>query len=489
MVLATAGPSVADDEVRRYVDVAGSGDVEVTCSGGTCTFDPPADGAFQGFPGAVTVVGGSASLAAPPKCVEGRKNHGKLTLQVVLTDELLAATRRQAKGEERGRILCFWNPTETVFTAQRRAVELEEAGDQGSTATTPGEGPRSTSSSSSASSSATSVSRLESGDADAPSVLSALRTPADVDGGQALVGILLAIILVLLVAFPTTLLNSAAEQGSDRFSAWWRGRRGLEDPGDRPDRRWWLAGGGVFVAGVISCFVDPGFGLNPGSARALLSVLTSFTIDVVIGWAVTIWAVRRLAPAAVTSYSFKPATLALVVVAVAFTRITEFEPGIIFGLVAGVGFGALVGQAQEARAALVMLGYGALAGLVAWFGYGALGDPDGVVGTFVSETLAATAIAGMAALPIALFPLPGMPGHAVFAWNRTRWAGCYALGLVAFFLVLMPTPYAWDEVGWSLRAWVLGYLAYLGAAVVLWSLVRSRRSAARVAADQVKAKG
>ena len=177
-----------------------------------------------------------------------------------------------------------------------------------------------------------------------------------------------------------------------------------------------------------------------------------------------------------TSYSFKPATLLLVVVAVAFTRITEFEPGIIFGLVAGVGFGALVGQAQEARAALVMLGYGAAAGLMAWFAYGALGDPDGVVGTFVSETLAATAIAGMAALPIALFPLPGMPGHAVFAWNRTRWAGCYALGLVAFFLVLMPTPYAWEEVGWTLRAWVLGYLAYLGAALVLWSLVRRSRT-------------
>ena len=476
VVLGTAWPSVADDEVRQYVDVAGGGDVEVTCSGATCTFDPPVDRVFLEFPGPVTVVNGSASLTAPLRCAE-RKSHGRMTLQVVLTDELLTATKRQAKGDvRRGTVHCIYNPTETVFTAQRRVEELEGAVDPGSTGTTPGEAPQSSSSAASSTSSSPSVSRLESGEADAPSVLSALRTPADVDGGQALVGILLAIILVLLVAFPTTLLNSAAEQGSDRFSAWWRGRRGLEDPGDRPDRRWWLAGGAVFVAGVISCFVDPGFGLNPGSARALLSVLASFTIDVLIGWAVTIWAVRRLAPAAVTSYSFKPATLLLVVVAVAFTRITEFEPGIIFGLVAGVGFGALVGQAQEARAALVMLGYGAAAGLMAWFAYGALGDPDGVVGTFVSETLAATAIAGMAALPIALFPLPGMPGHAVFAWNRTRWAGCYALGLVAFFLVLMPTPYAWEEVGWTLRAWVLGYLAYLGAALVLWSLVRRSRT-------------
>ncbi len=492
VLLATAWPSAAADESRHYVD-AGGDQVEVTCSGTTCKFDAPVDRAFVGFAGSVTVVNGSATLHAPRRCGAAGENHGALTLQVSLTDELLSATKRQAKGEVRGTILCFFNPTETIYTAQRLAVELdgangaeeaeeaEEAADQGSTAPTPGTPPPPS----------TSVSRLESGEADAPSVLGALHTPADVDAGQALLGIVLAVILVLLVAFPTTLLNSASEQGSDRFSAWWRGRRGIEDAGDQPDRRWWLAGGGVFVAGVISCFVDPGFGVNAGSARALLSVLTSFSIDVVVGWAVTVWAVRRFAPAAVTSYTFKPATLALVVVAVVFTRITGFEPGILFGLVAGVGFAALVGKAQEARAALVMLGYGASAGMVAWFAYGAWGDPDGVLGTFVSETLAATAIAGLAALPIALFPLPGMPGHTVFAWNRARWAVCYALGLAAFFLVLMPTPYAWDEVGWSLRAWVLAYLGYLGAALAAWSLARRGRRAVPVDAgeDQLSPSG
>jgi hypothetical protein len=471
LLLATAAPALADDEPRHYVQVRTGEQVEVTCSGTTCTFDAPVDPALRAFRGAITVVNGSASLTAPRKCDEVGESHGDLTLLVSLTDELLSVTWRQAKGEAwNGTLHCYYNASETVYTAQRLAVELDGAGDQGSSGPTPDPVPPS--SSSSTSSTSTSVSRLESGEPDAPSVLSALPTPADVEGGQALTGILLAIVLVLLVAFPTTLLNSAAEQGSDRFSTWWRGRRGLIAPGDRPDRRWWLAGGGVFVAGVISCFVDPGFGLNAGSVRALLSVLASFTIDVVIGWAVTIWAVRRFAPSAQTSYTFKPATLVIVVVAVAFTRISGFEPGIIFGLVAGVGFGTLVGRTQEARAALVTLGYGAVAGLVAWFAYGAWGDPEGVLGTFVSETLAATAIAGLAALPIALFPLPGMPGHTVFAWSRVRWAVSYLLGLIAFFLVLMPTPYAWDEVGWSLRAWVLAYLGYLGAAVVLWSLVR-----------------
>ena len=455
--------------------------VEVTCSGATCVFDRPLDPVFMGFPGSVTVVDGSATLTAPRVCSEGSESHGDLTWQVSLTDQVLSVTRRQAKGEVRGAIICLWNPyRDGVHRAAARRGARRCRRHRAPRVRRPrprvvARPPRSSSSTSS-----TSSSRLESGEADAPSVLSALPTPADVEAGKALTGLVLAVILVLLVAFPTTLLNSAAEHGSGRFSTWWRRRRGLEDSGDQPDSRWWLAAGGVFLAGVISSFVDPGFGLNAGSARTMLSVLSSFTIDVVVGWAVTIWVVRRFAPAAVTSYIFKPATLLLVAVAVALTRITGFEPGIIFGLVAGVGFAALVDRARQVGAVLVTLGYGAAAGLAAWFGYGAWGAPDGFLGTFVSETLAATAIAGLAALPIALFPLPGMPGHTVFAWNRTRWAVCYALGLVAFFVVLMPTPYAWDEVGWSLRGWVLAYLGYLVAALVLWSLVRRGRPDAPV---------
>lgn len=490
MLLASAGPAVADDEVRHYVERSGD-QLEVRCSGATCTFDASAgqfsDMAFEGFEDPITVTGGSATLTAPLRCDESADgNHGRLTLQVRLTDELLVAKWQQAKGEQRGTVICIWNLTERQFTGQRLAVELEGVDNEASS--TP-EGSRSGTSSAAASSpptstTQTSVSRLESGAADAPSVLSALPTAADVDAGRALTGLLLAVILVLLVAFPTTLLNSAAEQGSDRFSAWWRGRRGLRDPGDQLDPRWWLAAGGVFVAGVIASFVDPGFGFNAGSLRTLLSVLTSFTIDVVVGWAVTIWAVRRFAPTATTSYTFKPATLLLVVIAVVFTRVTGFEPGIIFGLVAGVGFSALVGRAQEARASLTALGYGAAVGLLAWLGYGAWGSREGVVGTFVSETLAATAIAGLAALPIALFPLPGMAGHTVFAWSRSKWALCYGLGLAAFFLVLMPTPYAWDEVGWSLRAWVMAYLAYLATALVIWTLLRRGTPAGPSAVDE-----
>jgi hypothetical protein len=301
----------------------------------------------------------------------------------------------------------------------------------------------------------------------------------DVEGKAVLLALIVAVVLVLLVAFPTTLLNSAAEQGSDRFSAWWRRRRGLgeADPG-----RWWWAASGVLAAGVVASFVDPEFGLNPGSLRTLVSVLVGFLVDVVIGWSVVVWVTRRLNPGAVASFAFKPVSLVLVALAVLFTRITDFEPGIIFGLVAGVSFGALLDRAGEARASLVTLGYGFVVALVAWLGYSLLGAPQGTVAVFASETLSAVAIAGMAALPIALFPLPGMPGKAVFTWNRPVWMGAYLVGLAAFFIVLMPMPFSWEQVDWSLRAWIGVYLAYLAAAVVAY-LVVARASCTRAEED------
>lgn len=333
-------------------------------------------------------------------------------------------------------------------------------------------------------------SRLGTGDPAARSVVSGLVAPQElaIEPPQLLLAALLTIILVLLVAFPTSLLNSATEAGSDRFSAWWKGRarpravtpeaevESVSEPQDTPAgssrRGWWWAAAGVAAAGLISCFVDPQFGLNAGSVRMLASVLVGFAIDVILGWLLTVWLVRRVVPGASHSYQFKPVTLLVVVAAVALTRVTGFEPGIIFGLVAGVAFGVTAGAAAEGKAALTQTGYAFGAAVLAWLGYGALGGGevagDSVWGTFLLETLGSMAMGGMAALPIALFPLRGLGGHSIWQWNRWIWAASYAAGLLAFFVVLMPMPFSWQQVEWSLVAWVTVYVVYLAVALGLW---------------------
>lgn len=278
------------------------------------------------------------------------------------------------------------------------------------------------------------------------------------------------VVLALLVAIPTHFFNTAAETLSDRIGAWWRRWRKTPEGVERPGvalSGWPLAAAGVAVAAVIAAFADPDFGFDAAGLRVLLSILVAFGLEVVLGWFAVILIVRRTHPAAAATFRFAPLTLVLVAAAVALTRLTGFEPPIVFGLVAGVAFGGLLGTAEKARVALIGLGWAFGIGMLAWIAYSLL-PIDLVV---VRELLSTAAIAGISTLPIALLPLRGLAGRTVWEANRVVWLVAYAIGLFAFLLVLLPLPASWAEVGVGLWTWIGLYAAYALAAVGVWLVV------------------
>ena len=315
----------------------------------------------------------------------------------------------------------------------------------------------------------------------APSTLSTLPTvKTALTMHNALWAAAITVVLVLLVAFPTHLFNTATEHGADRAREWWTKRRPhlLARSAASTEvayRGWPLAAAGVLIASLISSFVDPTFGFNPSSVRVYLSILTSFLLDAVAGWFLLIYLVRRASPHATATFRFAPASLLVVAAAVVFTRVTGFAPGIIFGLVAGVAFGAVLATAEKARVALAGLGYSFVVAVIGWIGYSILSGVAGAhppAGTlFLQETLSSMAIGGIAALPIALVPLRGLTGFDIFSWNRWVWGGAYAIGLLGFFVVLMPLPFSWTGVHINLIVWIAIYLAYSVAAVVAWLIL------------------
>ncbi len=354
-----------------------------------------------------------------------------------------------------------------------------------------------------------SASQLASGAAAAPSVLSALVPIQDSQVGflDVCVAIAITLILSLLVAFPKKLFASAISAVPKRWSEyrkWLNIRQGAIakrwdttlarlDKSFGPARTrkeaessenhgvlsgpWRRASLGVVVAGLISSFVDPEFGLNLGSLRVAISLSASFVLTVVIGWGVAIWIARRFTPGLTASYSFKPLSLVIVVLTVFFTRVTGMEPGMVFGLVAGVALGAMSSKAVEARVAVAQTGYAFAAGVVGWLSYSALAPTlagsDNVLAALLIDTLSGLSVAGFAAAPLALLPVAGMGGSAVFDWNRRVWFLMYSAGLLGFFVVLLPMSYSWREVNFSLKAWVGLYVVYAATAVVAYmALVR-----------------
>jgi hypothetical protein len=307
---------------------------------------------------------------------------------------------------------------------------------------------------------------------DTPSVLSSLKKVGDVTARDAGLAGMASVLLGFMLIAPAKLLSQSAEALFERAEK--RRKRRTPRKDQRTPRKATAPAAALAVglAAVMSGFVDPRFGVNLGSLRTLASISVGFFFEVAVGWLLVAWLVKRAVPDATRSYDVKWLSLLIVIATVLFSRLTAFEPGIVFGLVAGLSFSNLRGKHDEARKEAVHLGYGLALGLAAWIGFSLLGDQTGKpFGLFVAECLAALTVGGIASLPIVLLPLGKGAGRKILDWNRAAWGAGYVISLFAFFLVVMPMPQSWTNVDGPLAVWAGVYLGYLALGLLLWFLL------------------
>ncbi len=319
-------------------------------------------------------------------------------------------------------------------------------------------------------------SALATGDPAGKSVLSSVRPVMEVTTTpvNALITAAVTIILLLLVGLPSALLGQTLSENYDRLfgrvtTVVRKATRALSSP-SLP--RWLPITFGITLATVMSAFVDPGFGWNPGSARLLASMGIAFALESVAGWIVIRSVLAKTDPDLKPKPEFKFGSLLIVLIAVILSRIVGFEPGMVFGLVVGLTFGASLASSRNARVKLIGLGWAFTIGVVGWVGYSLLAGVSGWLPIFAAETFSALAVSSLAALPVALLPIAGLDGGVLFRWNRWVWAGIYAAATFVFFLVLMPMPFSWGEVGTPLATWIGLYLAYAVFAIAVWAWFR-----------------
>lgn len=335
-----------------------------------------------------------------------------------------------------------------------------------------------------------SVSRLGSGQASAPSVLSATTAAQDVKltPGHALLTALVTVILLLVVGFPGALLGSTLSDNYDRIFGRaakrvqeWRRRRAKLVVSTVP--AWLAIAVGMIAATLIAGFIDPEFGINPGSLRMLVSVAISFVLESLLGWWLVAKLVKRSDSTLNPKVRFRFGSLIVLALAVLVSRAVGFEPGMVFGLMVGLSFGASLALERRARVALIGSGYAFGLAMVGWVGYSvlaaSLGDSPDFWEVFVSETLSGLAVSGIASLPLALLPVAVLEGGTLFAWKKGIWALAYGIGLFAFVVILMPLPFSWGEISTPFATWVALYVAYAVVAVGVWAwftLVKPDRS-------------
>jgi hypothetical protein len=291
------------------------------------------------------------------------------------------------------------------------------------------------------------------------------------------------LVLMLVVGWPSSLLNSVVGSRYQQLQRWVRGRfrrrdAALPPPAEpvphRPPVRQsrlpgWLMWPGFALAAILGAFVDPDFGLNLMSLRLVGSLFLSFLLFNLAAW----WVVRRVAvrlqPDSDPYLRFRWGSLILVVVAVLIARLLGLEPGVIFGLVAGIAYVTTLQAAKSAIVTIVGSAFGLALAIVAWIGYSILAPipVDHAAYVFLVEFLAGVTVKGVSTLPLALLPLGSLDGAKLFGWRKAVWAICYLVGLAAFMVVLATVPKSWGEVPDFLR-WVWIFGAYALVALVIW---------------------
>lgn len=147
---------------------------------------------------------------------------------------------------------------------------------------------------------------------------------------------------------------------------------------------------------------------------------------------------------AMSSVRFAPKMLWLVALLAIASRVLEFQPALLFGVIFGVSLAAGAGVAERGRVACAQTAALAILGLGTWLILGALPAPSGSVGAFFAELANSLVLTSVGSASVMLIPLGKLPGRAIFAWSRRVWLGMILVVDTVLFALLIPADGSWQ---------------------------------------------
>jgi hypothetical protein len=331
-----------------------------------------------------------------------------------------------------------------------------------------------------------------------PAPITALPTPAEAfsSPGRIVASAAISIAALLFITFPANLFNKTFEENYDVIAGWWepRLRRLRRKPSNsaadaaksstaadaaksssaadaaksstasdaepaaeteaaaetepaaeteaaaETNRDRWTFGIVVVAGAILGGLLNPKFGANSASVNSFVATLLSVIVGTVVGTVVGFAYRRRKKYDVTRHFEALPAGLAIAALCVILSRVSDFQPGYLYGVVCGVAFAGTLKKNESGH--LVALGHLATiaVAVIAWFAWvpvnHAAQHHTGVFPLVIlDDLLASLFVGGLVGSVINLIPVRFMPGHTLASWHRGAWMAVF--GVAAFGMTLI----------------------------------------------------
>ncbi|WP_349897537.1 DUF2189 domain-containing protein [Parafrigoribacterium soli] len=291
----------------------------------------------------------------------------------------------------------------------------------------------------------------------------------------------LALAIMLLVALPTEILDSAVSSNLDRFGPL------IARAGAATERATaWLnrvtrgsaASSVVMIvlSSIIFGFADPSYGFDLVSLRLTVSIVLALVVVYFIAPKISGAIIRRRWGVS-SDISIQPTALIFAIIGVVIGRLLGFSPGFLIGLAIGLELAASAALRHRARSMAVQVGVIVGLALLAWVGYSLIalgvGDGTGTIWTgLVQDALATVTAEGLTGMLLGLFPLTFFEGKAVWEHSKWLWASLFLVTATAFAFLVLPTAIAPREIAQSLPVWLFVLGCFTVLTLALWLYLR-----------------
>jgi hypothetical protein len=313
------------------------------------------------------------------------------------------------------------------------------------------------------------------------------------------VALLVATGVALLIVFPSALFNSTLEEHYDEVVGWFRrgrfARAGTAAPAasaaPRAEAAALPAEGGerasplVFglvlgVSTLLYGLLDPNLGFDTASAAQLIGIGASMLALTFITGALSGLYIRWRTGRADAHLVAFPWAIAVAAGCVVVSRVLDFQPGYVYGVIGGLAFSAELSTRDDGRASAAAAMALLVVSLSAWFLWSPVADAaadadPGFLTVVADGLLGAIVVAGVEGLVLGLIPLRFLPGESLVRWSKAVWLALF-LGGLFLYAHLFVRPAVGDDTppGPSVVTAVGLFVAFAVVSVGFWGYFRFR---------------